>query len=229
MTGEEWVRGRKNSGLTQIAAAKILGITQPYLSQLENGARMASKELMTRAATIYGLPNALPLPEPERAGQVGADTLQSSLAALGYPKFAHVSAEDQHNPVAVIFLALVQGDLDTRLVEALPWVLCRYAVAMDWRWLLDQVKLRNAQNRLGYLVYLAKVLSKSVADGEKRIEVLSHWELELEEARLVREDTLCRGSMPPAERAWLRKHRPSVARHWNLLTSLTPEQLPYVA
>jgi len=229
MTGEEWAGGRKNSGLTQVAAAKILGITQPYLSQLENGARMAGKELATRAATVYGLPNALPLPEPEQAGKVGADALQSSLAALGYPKFAHVSAGDQHNPVAVIFLALAQRDLDTRLVEALPWVVCRYSVAMDWRWLLDQVKLRNAQNRLGYLVYLAKGLSKSVTNGEKRIEVLSRWELELEEARLVREDTLCRESMPPAERAWLRKHRPAAAKHWNLLTSLTPEQLPYAA
>src|SRR3569833_895915 len=152
MTGEEWVRGRKNSGLTQIAAAKILGITQPYLSQLENGARMARKELMTRAATIYGLPNALPLPEPERAGQVGADTLQSSLAALGYPKFAHVSAEDQHNPVAVFFLVFVLGVFVSCLVVVLPWVVCRYAVAMDWRWRLDQLILRKAQIRFGYLV-----------------------------------------------------------------------------
>jgi transcriptional regulator with XRE-family HTH domain len=229
MTGKEWVSGRRNSGLTQVAAAKILGVTQPYLSQLENESRVAGNELVTRAATVYGLPNALPLPGPEQVGKVSADALQSGLAALGYPKFAHVSADDQHNPVAVIFLALVQRDLDTRLVEALPWVVCRYSVAMDWQWLLDQVKLRNAQNRLGYLVYLARELSKSGANDEKKIEVLSRWESELEEARLVREDTLCRESMPPAERAWLRKHRPSAAKHWNLLTSLTPEQLPYAA
>ncbi len=229
MTGEDWVSGRRNSRLTQVAAAKILGVTQPYLSQLENRSRVAGKELATKAATLYGLPSAIPLPKIEETGRVRADDLQQGLAALGYPKFAHVSATDRQNPVAVIFLALTQRDLDTRLVEALPWVVCRYSVAMDWQWLLDRVKLQNAQNRLGYVVYLARELSRSGSNDEKRMEVLSRWESELEEARLVREDTLCRESMPAAERAWLRKHRPSAARHWNLLTSLTPEQLPYAA
>jgi hypothetical protein len=35
--------------------------------------------------------------------------------------------------------------------------------------------------------------------------------------------------MPERERAWLRVHRPEAAAHWNLLTGLTAEQLPYAA
>jgi hypothetical protein len=58
---------------------------------------------------------------------------------------------------------------------------------------------------------------------------LSRWERELEEARLAREGTLCRDSMPEAERTWLRSNRPEAAAHWSLLTGLTAEQLPYVA
>ncbi|HVV44475.1 MAG TPA: helix-turn-helix transcriptional regulator [Bryobacteraceae bacterium] len=229
MTSHDWVAGRRNSGLTQVEAAKILGVAQPYLSQLENGSRVAGRELATRAATAYGLPSAIPLPAVRHAEPVRADDLQRSLAALGYPKFAHIAAADQHNPAGVIFLALIQRDLDTRLVEALPWVIFRYSVDLDWQWLLDQARLRNAQNRLGYLVYLARELCKSDPHDKRKAGVFSHWVRELEESRLAREDTLCRESMPAAERAWLRKHRPAAAAHWNLLTSLTPGQLPYAA
>ena len=51
----------------------------------------------------------------------------------------------------------------------------------------------------------------------------------LEEARLAREGTLCRDSMPESERTWLRANRPEAAIHWSLLTSLTAGQLPYAA
>jgi len=34
--------------------------------------------------------------------------------------------------------------------------------------------------------------------------------------------------MSPAERAWLREHRPKSAGDWNLLTDLTVEQLDHV-
>jgi hypothetical protein len=45
--------------------------------------------------------------------------------------------------------------------------------------------------------------------------------------RLAREDTLCRESMPMAERRWLRAHRSALAQHWNLLTGLSADPLPY--
>jgi hypothetical protein len=51
----------------------------------------------------------------------------------------------------------------------------------------------------------------------------------LDQARLAREDSLCQGSLSEAERGWLRQARPADAQHWNLLTDLDAEHLPYAA
>ena len=51
----------------------------------------------------------------------------------------------------------------------------------------------------------------------------------LDRARLVREDTLCQESLSEAERRWLRQTRPTEASHWNLLTDLKAQLLPYAA
>jgi hypothetical protein len=56
---------------------------------------------------------------------------------------------------------------------------------------------------------------------------LSAVEVKLERSRLAREDTLCRESMPDAERRWLTSNRSPLARHRNLLTGLTVDQLSY--
>jgi hypothetical protein len=140
--------------------------------------------------------------------------------------FAHARSKAANNPAELVLNAVVQQDLDTRLVEALPWVLNAYT-DLDWEWLRDRAKLHNAQNRLGYLVHLAQKIAGVSPTRQSAVEVLSKWEQELEDARLAREGTLCRDSMPDRERAWLRAHRPEAAVHWNLLTSLTAEQLPY--
>lgn len=226
MTAKHWVRGRKILKLKQAQAATALHISQPYLSQLEKGTRVATPDLVRRAMVLYRLPpTVLPVPQAEEAIAVRPDILEKELAALRYPGFAHVRSRHTRNPAEVLFSAITQSDLDTRLVEALPWVVNEYP-DLDWRWLCDQVKLRNAQNRLGYIVYLAKETATYGKSGTA-LEPLSSWENDLEEARLVRESTLCRDSMPQRERTWLRSHRPSAAAHWNLLTSLTPDQLPY--
>jgi hypothetical protein len=154
------------------------------------------------------------------------DQLQQDLAALGYPGFEHVHSKKLSNPAAVVLGAVVQRDLDTRLVEALPWVLGTYT-DLNWAWLRDRAKLHNAQNRLGYLVHLADQTARPTPERRSVNRVLSSWRDELEKARLAGEGTLCRDSMPAAERAWLRANRPDAAAHWNLLTSLTVDQLPY--
>jgi hypothetical protein len=59
------------------------------------------------------------------------------------------------------------------------------------------------------------------------LEPLSAVEVKLEHSRLAREDTLCRESMPAAERRWLTSNRSPLAQHWNLLTGLTVDQLSY--
>ena len=229
MTAEQWKTGREKAGLTQVVAAGSLNVSQPYLSQLETGLRVASAKLARKAAKLYGLPpTALPLPKALDVQRVSPDGLQRKLASLGYPGFEHVRSRAVSNPAEVVLNAVVNRDLDTRLVEALPWVLSTYT-GLNWAWLRDGAKLHNAQNRLGYVVHLAEEAARALPQQEGAVAVLSRWEGELEEARLAREGTLCRDSMPEPERTWLRSNRPKAAVHWSLLTGLTAEQLPYVA
>jgi hypothetical protein len=116
---------------------------------------MACAALVRRAAKLYRLsPAALPLPEPLAAPKVQPDDLQRKLASLGYPGFEHVRSRVASNPAEVVLSAVVKQDLDTSLVEALPWVLHTHT-DLNWEWLRDRAKLQNAQNRLGYLVHLA--------------------------------------------------------------------------
>jgi transcriptional regulator with XRE-family HTH domain len=228
MTAQQWKGGREIAGLTQVEAAHSLKVSQPYLSQLETGLRVAGAELARRAAKLYELPTALPLPEPLNVRVVPPDELQRGLASLGYPGFEHVRSRVPCNPAEVVLNAVVKTDLDTRLVEGLPWVLSTYT-NLNWEWLRDRVKLNNAQNRLGYLVHLAVQTARALPEHESAVQVLARWEDELEEARLAREGTLCRESMPEPERTWLRENRPAAAAHWSLLTSLDAEHLPYAA
>jgi len=94
---------------------------------------------------------------------------------------------------------------------------------------MDQVKLRDVQNRLGFLVGMTKELSESKGKFRAALESLRVAEVKLEQSRLAREDTLCREAMPVAERRWLASNRSALARHWNLLTGLTADQLSYAA
>src|ERR1700732_4164296 len=102
MTAEQWKTGRDKAGLTQIAAARLLNVSQPYLSQLETGLRVSSAELARKAAKLYKLPpTALPLPEPLDVQPVPPDDLQRKLASLGYPGFEHVRFKAVSNPAEV--------------------------------------------------------------------------------------------------------------------------------
>lgn len=227
MNHQQLKAGRRQVGLTQLEAAKRLGKSQPYLSQLEKGLRSVTPELAKRATKVYGLPlTHLPVPNVESLNDdFNATKLARQLAGLGYPGFAHLRAE-RTNPAALMVLALVQQDLEVRLTEALPWVLCKYP-DLDWSWVTNQVKLKDVQNRLGFLVGVAK----DVAASKQRSALgpLSVAETALEHSRLAREDTLCRDSMPDTERRWLRANRSPLAQHWNLLTGMTADQLFYGA
>jgi hypothetical protein len=77
-------------------------------------------------------------------------------------------------------------------------------------------------------VSLAKQVASSHSDDAAAVR-LTAVEARLERARLVREDTLCRESMTDAERRWLASARSALAAHWNVLSDLRPESLPYAA
>jgi transcriptional regulator with XRE-family HTH domain len=228
MTNQELKAGRVKAALTQLQAAPRLRVSQPYLSQLENGTRPVTAVLARRAASVYRLPaTALPLPSSPRK-EVEASKLAHQLAGLGYPGFAHLRRGSRKaNPAMVVLGALLQRNLETRLSEALPWVVATYP-NLQWDWLVQQAKLNDVQNRLGFVVDLAnKVAEKSQHQSDlAQLSEVSHL---LGRSLLAREDTLCRESMSEVERNWLAENRSPYAKRWNLLTGLAPEQLSYAA
>ena len=230
MMGQELKDGRRKAGLTQVEAAARLGVSQPYLSQLERGRRPVRAPLARAATALFRLsPTALPVPEAVRPGAAEDPArLARQLAGLGYPAFEHLRSGAKANPAAVVLEALLQRDLEVRLSEALPWVLLNYP-ELDWQWLVEHAKRHDVQNRLGFVVAVARALATrdaGLSDAEAKLAMA---EERLERSRLAREDTLARESMPAAERRWLAENRSPAARHWNLLTSLSADQLSYAA
>ena len=129
------------------------------------------------------------------------------------------------NPAFVVAGALANADLDVRLVEALPLGLVHIPRSGLGLGSSAQCRLGNQQNRLGYLVSLAMKLAKPGAGRRPRKRTVRTGKVRA----LAVEGTLCRESMSAAERTWARKHRPTDAAHWNLLTTLTADQLTHAA
>src|SRR6266700_4055474 len=229
MTFHDLKAGRTAKGLNQMQAATRLGISQSYLAMLENGARRLTPRLARRAMKVYGLPpTVLPHSQLVPRPRVDADTLANDLAALGYPGFAHLRPKQRpENPSDVLLEALAQDDLEARLVEALPWLLLKYW-DVDREWLVREAKLRNLQNRLGFVVHLARNLAERTHDEPKSL-ALNALEAELDRSRLVHEDTLCKASLLEPERRWLEANRSDEAKHWNLVTDWTANHLRYVS
>ena len=225
MTGDSLKEGRERASMTQQEAASKLGLTQAYLSMLERGRRPVTVELAAQATRIFKLPpTALPL-EADRPSTLDGGAFQSELGALGYPGFSYLRRKARYNPARLMFLAFDQDDLDRRVVEALPWLAYSYP-EMDWNWLTRNAKLNDRQNRLGFVVDVAEAFAERTGDAP-RSKLLSKNKAVIECSRLAREDTLAHESMTQSERKWLRRHRPSKARHWNLLTDLDVRHLAY--
>lgn len=215
---------------SQVEAAACLGVSQPYLAMLEKGQRPLTPKLALRAARLYDLaPTAVPRSRREFPARVDAATLARDLAGLGYPGFAYLRSRTWRpkNPGEVLLIALAQEDLEPRLVEALPWVVLRYWT-LEWSWVVREAKVRDLQNRLGFVVSLARRLADR-GDDKQRVRALADLEGQLDRSRLAREETLCRASLPEPERRWLVEHRSELAKHWNLLTDWTVEALRYAA
>jgi transcriptional regulator with XRE-family HTH domain len=220
--------GRMNRGWSQSEAARRLGVTQPYVAMLEKGRRPLTDKLARKVVALYKLsPAALPVSDrvPE---QSDPQRLAQDFASLGYPGYAYLRPHvAKRNPGEVLLLALAQNDLESRLVEALPWLLLRYW-NMDFSWLVSEVKKFDLQNRLGFLAAMARRMSERTHD-EDRTRALSNVETTLDRSRLAREDYFVRLARNQAERLWLMQNRSEEARHWNLLTDLRPEHLNYDA
>ena len=201
---------RRSHKLTQAQAASLLGVSQPYLSLLEKGVRPLTNTVRARMKSL-----GTSEPQASLDGR-----FREQLSALGYAPFAHVPvARLKPLPDTFLLSVLTQPDVDARVIEALPWLVRTYAAKMDFSWLVQQAKLRDLQNQMGFLLSVSRSQNPDLAAAVDA----------LEKARLLDEATLCWNSMPTATRNWMRKHRSPLAKHWNVATMLQSEQSQHAA
>jgi len=226
MKSLELKQARQQKRWTQEEAAARLGVTQAYLNLLENGKRRLTPRVVRRAVSVFGLsPEVLPVGEDFVPAQTSGDHLVEWLARLEYPGFAYLKTHTtRKNPHEVLLAALGQTSLDGRVAEALPWVAMKHA--RPDAWLVETARKFNLQNKLGFVVTLARRVAESHGN-QTRSKELGELEETLEESRLAKEGFFYRPPMTEKEREWLSKNRTADAAHWNLLADMRPEQLSY--
>ena len=57
----------------------------------------------------------------------------ADLGALGYPGFSYVKGLTTADPGELLLRSVNEPDLDSRIVEGMPWVVWNY-VEIDWSW-----------------------------------------------------------------------------------------------
>jgi transcriptional regulator with XRE-family HTH domain len=219
---------RVSRGWGQKDLARRLHVSQSYVALLENGRRPVTPKLGRKLMNVYKLsPAVLLASEPFVPEVTGAQRLAEETALLGYPGYAYLRPHvAKKNPGEVLLTALAQKDLEPRLVEALPWVLLKYW-DMDFTWVVDHAKKFDLQNRLGFVVSVARKVSENGGQNDLRTRTLMNLESNLDRSRLVREDDFPKPIQNRAERQWLLENRPDDAKHWNLVTDLQPGHLGY--
>jgi len=220
---------RKANGWSQVQAARHLRVSQPYLSLLESGDRQLTPQLRRRLLRALRLPPTfLPLPASlDDWATFTNEAFVRHLSALGYPAFAYIKPHPRpENPAALLLWALSADTLEPRLLEGLPWMLLAFPDP-DVTWLVREAKVRDLQNRLGFLVHLAQEVARTDSHFTHRLQPLTDLLTTLEPSRLAREDTLCETPRSPTQNDAIRALRTPEAAHWNLLTLWKPEHLRY--
>ncbi len=229
MSGAELNKARQAAGWTQTRLAERLGVTQAYLSLMEAGKRRMTDRLRRRAVSVLRLaPTCLPMAVPRALDRTMTDTrLEQGLARLRYPglEYRRKPGERKH-PAELLLMALAADELDPRLAEGLPWLLLKFG-GYDTEDLVRRAKNLDLQNRLGFTVSLARRVAENNPAFRRKQNELEKLEKALEPSRLAREDTYGRREASPRMREWLKSNRSPEAEHWNLLSDLKPEHLPY--
>lgn len=226
MKPREFRAARLRKGWTQSRAAARLGMTQAYLNYLEHGKRRLTPQLVRRAASVYGLsPTTLPVADAFVPVETNDQHLAEVLSTLGYPGFTYLrSRAPKKHPNEFLLTALSQERLDARVAEALPWVVANSAELNSW--LLEHARKYNLQNRLGFVVSLTRRVADKL-NASAKAQDLQRFETLLDDSRLVKEDYFYRPPHTESETQWLRSNRTDDAAHWNLLSDMKPEHLPY--
>jgi transcriptional regulator with XRE-family HTH domain len=231
MNGSELRQVRQTAGLTQVELARKLRKSQPYVSLLESGRRQLPVRVVTRVANVLDLPpTVLPLNPARRPLRCNPpDWVVDRLASLGYPGYSYRKrSKNLTNPAEVLLRALMLDPLEPRVVEALPWLLLHFQ-DFNHEQLVSEARELNVQNRLGFMVALAKAVAERNPEYSPRLSELNQLGSALEPYRLAREDGLDQRCKTERLRAWVRDNRSEAAAHWNLLTDLAPRHLPYAS
>lgn len=222
MNGRDVSNARKARGWKQEDLAAKLGVSQGYVSLLEREHRAVPPHLAAKLVSVLNMaPTTLPLRD---ARNLKGDQAAKALGALGYEPFRYLASGRRLNPAEVLVAVLRADDVDTRVVEALPWLLVRYS-EMNLEWVVRSVKQDDGQNRLGFVLSLGKGLAESLGDS-KAAASLGEWEQRLERSRLQEDDSFSRHALTTAEVNWLRVHRSVEAQRWNMLSTLSSAALP---
>jgi transcriptional regulator with XRE-family HTH domain len=229
MTGLALKKARRERALTQKEAAARLGVSQPYLALLESGKRDVTPQLARKAVHLLQVrPTLVPCDKNAGNRRATADSLARSLSALGYPGFKYMRAGWTRNPAEVLLEALQQDELDSRVAEALPWLLLNYA-DLDRDWLLREARMRDLTNRLGFVVSLAMQVEKQRRGTTTAVyQRLEELERLLEKSRLEAEYTFGPRLNSTRQQEWVRQNRSTEAEKWHVLTTWRPEHLQYV-
>ena len=229
MSGADLKKARQEAGWTQARLAERLGVTQAYLSLMEAGKRRMSDRVKRGVTSVLRLPPTwLPLTVPRTLDRTATDAkLEQGLARLRYPGMEYRRKPgERQNPAELLLMGLAANELDPRLAEGLPWLLLKFE-GFDTEDLVRRAKTMDLQNRFGFTVSLARRVAERNPVFRSRRNELEELEQALEPFRLAREDTYGRSEMSTRMREWLRSNRSPEAEHWNLLSDLKPELLPY--
>jgi transcriptional regulator with XRE-family HTH domain len=221
MSGADLRDARREREWTQAELADRLGVSQAYVCLLERNRRAVPRRLAQKLASVLRLsPSTLPM----SAGRapLSPEDATAALGAVGYPGFAYLRNRRPLNPADLLLRALRADDVDARVVEALPWVLLKYP-DLDWAWLVREAKMDDLQNRLGFLVSVARQLAE-LRGETATVKKLAEQEQTLERSRLQREGGF-RESLTDVERRWLHHNRPPHAKHWNMLSTVSASEL----
>jgi transcriptional regulator with XRE-family HTH domain len=217
VTGYQLKASREERRWNQHQLAARLGVSQAYVSLLESNQRPLPARLVRRLASLVDLPaTALPLRDHQ---PVDGNRATRALGTLGYDGFAYLRDGRQTNPAEVLLRTLGADHLDARVVEALPWLVRTYA-NLDWDWVVPRAKQSDLQNRLGFVVAVARGLAEADQD-EPTTAALRTLEARLENSRLQKHDSFARSTMTNAEERWLQVHSSPEAKHWNMLSTLS--------
>jgi hypothetical protein len=154
------------------------------------------------------------------------DWMYDELANLGYPCFAHYrKGPASYTPGRFLAHVLDLADVEPRIVEALPWLVYAFPL-MEWAWLIEEMRRRGRQNRLGFLVDLAIELAEALGEADRVHQLLPQRDL-LNMFKLDHEDTLCRLYRTEGMLNRRRDRRSATAARWNIVSDMYLKDLHY--